>query len=142
MPSPAELGDDDVDQSFEAEKVFGIARVEPGRMRMRRRRYQKIQRTCAGLTTCLDDGCRELAVTGRNLFIDGEGVKGLLEQQQTAQALGTRLLLLGDKHTEVQLGQRHGTDGQIAVEGSDVGGDDNACVEDGPHVRAQGSRRS
>ena len=132
----------DVDQTVKPNEVVDISRIEPGRMCMCCSGDQQIQRAGSGFSTRLDNRRGDLAVAGRDSFVNRQRIKCALEYDKSTQTLGPDIARPRDKDSKVELSQRHRADCEFAVERSYLCGYDDARVEDGPHVVAHGSRRS
>ena len=123
------LHGDDVDETFETDKVRGVTGVQPGSVGMRGRRYQEVHDSRARLTADLGDCGRELSIAGRHGFIDWECIKRPLEHGEPSQSFGSSPGVDGHQHTKVKFSQGRRTDRQFSFKLRDIGRDQHACVE-------------
>jgi len=92
-------------------EVFGVAGVQTGAVGVRRCGNQQIHDPCTRLSTNARNCCRELAIAGRDIVIDGERVERPLQQREPSQSFCPDRWVSSDQDAEVQLGERRSTDG-------------------------------
>ena len=141
---------DDVDEFLQSGKVVDVARVEAGAMCVGGGSDEQVHDPSPGSAAEIDDGGSEAAVADGDGFVYGQGVEVLLQEAETAQALGADRRGLGDQYPEMEFSQGDCADREHAGNRCEVAGDDDACVQDGSfdglglvgHWSVQGLRSS
>ncbi len=123
------LNGDDVDQMFEADKVRGVAGIQPGSVSMRCRRYQEVHNSRARLAADLGDCSRELPVACRDGFINWKCIELSQELRESAQSFCSGPGVDGHQHTKVKFSEGCRTDRQFSFKLRHIGRYQHACVE-------------
>lgn len=129
---------DDLDEVFDTGKVAWVARVEPRSVGVCGGRDQKIHHPGSRLTAGRNRG-GELSVAGRHRIVYRQRGEPALEVRESAEPLSTGVSVGCNEHGEVEFGEGDGADCQLALQGWNVRGYQNAGVEYRVQRRLHGS---
>lgn len=111
-------------------QVPRVAGVEPGRMRVSCSSDEEVHDAGSRLTASGRHGRSELAVAGGHDFVDGQRIELPLKFRKSPETLSTDCRVSGDEDTKMQFRERRRTDGQLAGQGREISGEQDAGVQD------------